>query len=164
MRNHIESLILHYTNIKEMPIVRITKEFRFEGAHALNGYDGKCRHIHGHSYLMYVTIKGRPLENETHPKNGMLIDFGILKRIVNENIVEKFDHALVMKKDSVLSSEIQENYGNVIITDFQPTSENLICHFAEILKDKLPAEVELSAIRLYETATSYAEWLSEDNQ
>ena len=58
-----------------MPTLRLTKEFRFEGAHALTGYDGKCRHIHGHSYILYVTVKGTPSNPEGTPKSGMLIDF-----------------------------------------------------------------------------------------
>lgn len=146
-----------------MPIIRITKEFRFEGAHALNGYDGKCRHIHGHSYIMYVTVKGEPVVDESNPKNGMLIDFSVLKKTVNENIVDHLDHALLMRRGTALSEEISEKYGNVILTDFQPTSENLVWHIAGILSEKLPSNVRLCSVRLYETATSYAEWLADDN-
>lgn len=146
-----------------MPIIRITKEFRFEGAHALTGYDGKCRHIHGHSYIMYVTVKGEPVNDETSPKNGMLIDFSVLKRTVNEHIIDKFDHALLMKKGTPLSEEISSEYGNVIITDFQPTCENLVSYMAGLISSRLPEGISLCSIRLYETASSFAEWRAEDN-
>ena len=146
-----------------MERIRITKEFRFEGAHSLNGYDGKCRHIHGHSYILYVTIIGTQIQDENHPNNGMVMDFTKLKKIVNDNIIDKFDHALVLSEKSPLAKEISVAYENVIITPFQPTSENLISYFAKILSNKLPEGIELFSLKLHETATSYAEWFASDN-
>ena len=63
-------------------IIRVTKEFSFEMAHALWNYDGPCRNVHGHSYRLFVTLYGKPLEEQDNPKNGMVIDFSDLKRIV----------------------------------------------------------------------------------
>ena len=80
-----------------MNSIRITKHFDFESAHALYGYDGKCKNIHGHSYHIYVTVIGTPIEDDKHPKNGMVMDFGDLKVIVKREIVSKFDHAVVFK-------------------------------------------------------------------
>ena len=116
-----------------MSRIRITREFSFEGAHALKGYDGKCSHIHGHSYRMSVTVIGEPMTQEGSPKKGMVLDFTDLKRIVNESIVDKFDHALVMSRNSELTEQIQQAYGNVVIVDFQPTSEMLVSFFAKML-------------------------------
>ncbi len=146
-----------------MAVLRITKEFRFEGAHALPGYDGKCRNIHGHSYLMYVTVKGENLNGTNSPKEGMVVDFKQLKAIVNENIVDVLDHALIMHASSPLSQELAQAYPNVIMVDFQPSTENLICWFAQVLSGKLPQGVELFSIKLYETAGSFAEWYASDN-
>jgi 6-pyruvoyltetrahydropterin/6-carboxytetrahydropterin synthase len=146
-----------------MAVLRITKEFRFEGAHALPGYDGKCRNIHGHSYLMYVTVKGENLNGTNSPKEGMGVDFKQLKAIVNENIVDVLDHALIMHAASPLSQELAQAYPNVIMVDFQPSTENLICWFAQVLSGKLPQGVELFSIKLYETAGSFAEWYASDN-
>ena len=146
-----------------MAVLRITKEFRFEGAHALPGYDGKCRNIHGHSYLMYVTVKGENLNGTNSPKEGMVVDFKQLKAIVNENIVDVLDHALIMHAASPLSQELAQVYPNVIMVDFQPSTENLICWFAQVLSGKLPQGVELFSIKLYETAGSFAEWYASDN-
>ena len=108
-----------------MSIIRITKEFRFEGAHALTDYDGKCRHIHGHSYRLFVTLKGTPLHEANHPKSGMVLDFSELKSIVNKLIVDPFDHALILRKDARLVDEIMAAYQNVVVVEFQPTCENL---------------------------------------
>ncbi|MCI1779387.1 MAG: 6-carboxytetrahydropterin synthase [Bacteroidales bacterium] len=146
-----------------MSKIRVTKEFRFEGAHALKDYDGKCRYIHGHSYILFVTVTGEPLSCAGNPKDGMIIDFTDLKKIVNESIINKFDHALVLNRNAVLAGEIREKYENVILTGFQPTCENLTAYFAELLNGKLPKEVKLYKLKLYETATSYVEWYACDN-
>jgi len=146
-----------------MSIVRVTKEFRFEGAHALLDYDGKCRHIHGHSYRLLITVSGVPESRENHPKSGMVLDFSELKSIVTSYITEPFDHALILRSDSPLAEEISNSYENVKIVEFQPTSENLTIHFAKILKEHLPSHIKLCSVKLYETSTSFVEWLSEDN-
>ncbi len=147
-----------------MAVLRITKEFRFEGAHALMGYDGRCRNLHGHSYIMYVTIKGEPLNGSSSPKEGMVIDFKLLKSIINENIIDIFDHALILRKDAALAEDIAKEYENVVIVDFQPTTENLICYFAETIKKNLPQGIGLYSLKLHETASSYVEWFASDNQ
>ncbi len=147
-----------------MSKIRITREFSFEGAHALRGYDGKCSHIHGHSYRMAVTVIGEPVAEENSPKKGMVIDFTDLKRIVNENITDRFDHALVMSRDSSLADQIEKVYGNVITVDFQPTSEMLVSYFAKIISERLPEGVKLFCIKLWETRNSCAAWYSEDNR
>ena len=140
-----------------MSTIRITKEFRFEGAHALQNYDGKCRHIHGHSYRLFVTLKGSPIAEASSPKNGMVVDFGDLKR------VDPFDHALLLRSDAPVKEEISAAYQNVIILDFQPTCENLAIYFAGLLKDNLPDGTTLHSIKLYETPTSFVEWLASEN-
>lgn len=148
-----------------MPIIRITKEFKFEMAHALYGHDGPCKHIHGHSYELFVTVKGTPINQETSPKNGMVMDFSDLKKIVHTNIVSVFDHALVLGKQ-IPKHEIPESKGlfeRLIMVDFQPSSENLLSHFAKILKPLLPDGVILHSLKLRETVTSFAEWFNEDN-
>ena len=146
-----------------MSIIRITREFSFEGAHALGGYDGKCCHIHGHSYRMEVTVTGEPVADEDSPKKGMVIDFTDLKKIVGENIIDKFDHALVMRQDAPLAEEIQKIYGNVIVVDFQPTSEMLATYFSDVISGLLPKGVKLFSVKLWETEKSCAAWYASDN-
>lgn len=143
--------------------IRLTKQFTFEMAHALKGYDGKCRHIHGHSYILYVTIIGTPCNDISNPKYGMVMDFGELKAIVNRNIVDRLDHALVLRTGSALGTELEEQYSNVMFTDYQPTCENMLLEFANILQNELPDYVKLHSLKLHETATSFAEWFASDN-
>ena len=148
-----------------MAIVRVTKEFRFEMAHALWNYDGLCRNIHGHSYILYVTIKGEPIKDSNNVKCGMVMDFGDLKKIVNEAIVNIMDHSLVIselsKHEHLLQTE--QMFDRRHILKYQPTCENMVIDFSEKLKKLLPASIKLQSLRLFETATSYAEWNADDN-
>jgi 6-pyruvoyltetrahydropterin/6-carboxytetrahydropterin synthase len=147
-----------------MPVVRVTRMFRFEMAHALWGYDGLCKNIHGHSYVLKVTVMGTPVEDPGDTKLGMVIDFGDLKRLVNKHIVDVFDHSLILNEKAPVEkfAEIQHMFDRKTWFSFQPTAENLVIHFAGILKAHLPENVRLHSVRLYETVNSYAEWLEED--
>ena len=144
--------------------VRISKQFMFEMAHALPGHDGPCRNIHGHSYELTVTISGTPNPDRLSPKFGMLMDFKDLKRIINDAIIHQFDHALLLRKDAFDElKEVLQNYGsNIILVDYQPTSENMVIDFAAKIKSLLPPEIQLYSLRLRETVTSYAEWFAEE--
>ncbi|MFK5857422.1 MAG: 6-carboxytetrahydropterin synthase [Bacteroidota bacterium] len=147
------------------PTIRITKEFKFEMAHALKGYDGLCRNIHGHSYELLVTISGHPISDTNSPKLGMVMDFGDLKKIVRSTIVDVYDHALVLNNTSPvdLTDKLSENFEKLILVDYQPTSELMIVDFAHKIMEKLPQNISLKYLLLRETVTSYAEWYAEDN-
>lgn len=148
-----------------MAVIRLTKEFSFEAAHALDGYDGPCRAVHGHSYRLFVTVRGVPGSDGADPKCGMVMDFGVLKRIVSEEIVARFDHALILQ-DSPGSEPLRrllaERFTNVAAVGYRPTCENMLADFADRIRARLPEGVALHALRLHETATSYAEWFAED--
>jgi 6-pyruvoyltetrahydropterin/6-carboxytetrahydropterin synthase len=146
--------------------IRITKEFSFEMAHALKGHDGPCRFIHGHSYKLSVTLTGTPIDDTSSPRLGMVMDFGEMKKIVHENIIRIFDHALVLNRYSMLEEKdkIPELFEKMLIVDYQPTSENLLLDFVSRIRPLLPAHVALHNMKLRETATAYAEWFAEENQ
>lgn len=134
-------------------------------AHALWDYDGACSNIHGHSYKLFVTLKGDILHDTQSPKNGMVADFGDIKKLVKTEIVNDFDHSLVIseKADMDCISATKQMFNRVIILDFQPTCENLLVFFAEKLSKKLPEHLQLFSLKLRETETSFAEWFAEDN-
>lgn len=148
-----------------MKIIRVTKSFRFEMAHVLKDYDGPCRNIHGHSYELQVTVKGSPIDDIKSPKLGMVIDFGELKKIVNEEIVDKFDHAFVMsdRMSEDILSITRDNFEKIVVVPYQPTSEMMLLDFVERIKKRLPSSVSLSSMMLRETATSFATWEADDN-
>ena len=149
-----------------MSNIRITKQFSFETGHALYGYDGKCRNVHGHSYKLSVTVIGKPIEDTSHVKHGMVIDFGDLKKIVKNEIVDIFDHATVFNKNTPhveLAKELEDRGHNILLVDYQPTSEMMVIDFAKKIKKHLPETIKLHSLKLQETETSFAEWYASDN-
>jgi len=147
-----------------MTSIRISKEFNFDMAHALLGYDGLCKNIHGHSYTLVVTVMGVPIQDPNSPKDGMLIDFKDLKNIIKQKIIDRFDHALVLNNATPgeLLKVMMKNYDKIVLTDYQPTTENMIADMAVQISELLPKHLKLFSLRLRETPTSYAEWYAGD--
>jgi 6-pyruvoyltetrahydropterin/6-carboxytetrahydropterin synthase len=149
-----------------MSKIRITKQFSFETGHALYGYDGKCKNVHGHSYKLSVTVIGEPITDADNVKFGMVIDFTDLKKIVKEDIVDIFDHATVFNQNTPhveLAKELKDRGHHVILVDYQPTSENMVIDFANKIIARLPYKIHLHSLRLQETESSFAEWFASDN-
>jgi 6-pyruvoyltetrahydropterin/6-carboxytetrahydropterin synthase len=115
--------------------IRITKIFTFDSAHQLEDYAGKCRQLHGHTYKLEVTVKGEMGES------GMVFDFSILKKVVTERVISQLDH----------------KYLNEVF-DFNPTSENMVVWIFEQIDGCFEGQpCVLDGVKLWETATSYAE-------
>lgn len=148
-----------------MSIIRVTKQFSFEMSHALLNYDGLCRNIHGHSYKLQITVSGKPMNKPGDPKDGMVIDFGVLKKIIQQKIISQLDHSLMINEKAPTRklSELGEMYERNHMVPFQPTTENLVVYIARNVKQLLPEHIELYSVRLYETSNSFAEWFAEDN-
>ncbi len=149
-----------------MSKIRITKQFNFETGHALYGYDGKCKNVHGHSYKLSVTVIGSPITDNSNVKYGMVIDFTDLKKIVKEEIVDVFDHATVFNKNTPhieLANEMLKRGHEILLVEYQPTSENMVIDFANKIKKRLPNNIQLFSLRLQETESSFAEWFASDN-
>lgn len=145
-------------------ILRVTKQFNFEMAHALDGHDGKCHNIHGHTYGLSVTFIGKPIDAKGTPKDGMVIDFSDLKKIVKKNVVDVFDHALVLRDNSRFIGSIdKESNPRLMLVPYQPTAELLLVHMVEIIQSHMPEQYTLHSALLRETKTSYAEWFASDN-
>ena len=145
--------------------VRVTKQFKFETGHAIYGYDGLCKNVHGHSFKLDVTIIGQPITDPDHVKNGMVIDFGDLKTIVNQEIVDPFDHATVLNVNSPhkeIADEMESRGHKILRVSYQPTCEMMIIDFALKLKAKLPNHLKLYSLKLRETETAFAEWYADD--
>jgi 6-pyruvoyltetrahydropterin/6-carboxytetrahydropterin synthase len=148
-----------------MAIIRVTKQFGFEMSHALFNYDGLCRSIHGHSYKLQVTVCGEPIQEPGHCKDGMVMDFSLLKKLLQENIVSKLDHSLMINEKAPVEKldALGQMYERHHVVPFQPTTENLVVYIAEKVKLLLPEHIALFSVRLFETSSSFAEWFASDN-
>jgi len=116
----------------------ITKKFEFEAAHILPNHPGKCMNLHGHSYKLEVTISTKELDSQ-----GMVMDFGDLKEIVNSHIIEIFDH-----------SYLNDSFDN-------PTAEEMAkwiySDLSVFISEAEKKRVKVDKVRLYETSNSYTE-------
>ena len=144
-------------------MIQITKIFYFEMAHAIAGYEGPCRHIHGHSYVLHVTIKSANVQDDYLPAPGMIFDFKQLKSIVNNGIIQQLDHKLVLSKEFLAGYKGNINGENLVIWQMEPTAENMLIYIQRSVKNLLPEGIRLAALKLFETKDSYAEWNANNN-
>lgn len=145
--------------------IRVTKHFTFEMAHALYNYDGPCKNIHGHSYKLDVTLIGRPFLSAGHPEDGLVIDFSSLKKIVQKEILDHFDHALVLNGavPKKVTKLLHKQFDKILMLPYQPSCENLIIEFKNRLTKVCGDKYKLFSVRLKETDNSWAEWNVNDN-
>ena len=122
--------------------IRITKQFNFETAHALYGYDGLCKNVHGHSYKLYVTVIGNPIDDPNHKKNGMLIDFSDLKKIVKKKIVSVLDHSTFLWGLRGFADDKKKNDKSMTISSVAEFDDDSnVVDFLEFLKQKRDKEL-----------------------
>ena len=140
-------------------MLQLTKIFPFETSHDVYGYEGPCRNIHGHSYELHVTVAAPDSGDAFLPPPGFLIDFKELKRIAKAEIVDYFDHKMVLSKAYLASHPEIKEHENLVVWEYEPSAENILLYTRQQLKKVLPAHIKIKALRLYETKTSYAEWI-----
>ncbi|MBK9638849.1 MAG: 6-carboxytetrahydropterin synthase [Bacteroidetes bacterium] len=138
--------------------VTLTKIFTFDAAHVLENYPGKCKYIHGHTYHLHVTISGEIRDEMNHPYNGMIIDFTDLKRWVQESVLNLFDHALLLYKNSITAKIDFPQKERIYLTKYTPTCENMLLDIVERLKHSAPNNIYLTEVNLQETPTAIATW------
>lgn len=139
-------------------MLSITKIFRFEMAHAIAGYSGKCRNIHGHSYILHVSIAQAGAEADHIPAPGFIIDFKELKHLVNSAVIDRLDHSLVLSNNYLTAHPYHTKPENLLIWQQEPTAENLLLYIRTALQEKIKHPLILYRLKLYETADSFAEW------
>ena len=146
-------------------MVTVTKEVTFDCAHMLDGHEGLCRNLHGHTYKVQVTARrsGGFLISKG-PAKGMVLDFSALKGIMQAHIVEPFDHAFVYHGGTADEFEeslydLCEQYDKKVMRcNFRPTAENMANYFYEKLNQAVRAEpFEIINVKVWETPTSFAE-------
>lgn len=123
--------------------MKVCKRFKFDAAHRLPGYDGVCSRLHGHTWFLDVEVEGLV------GKNGFVMDFMELKKLVSDKVITYLDHYCL--NDSVPLGIVASN----------PTCENLLPWIWERL-DGFGPPWKLSRLRLYESPDSYAEMCEGD--
>lgn len=134
-------------------MISITKEFTFETAHRISNHPAACKHIHGHSYRLLVTVSSEEIQD-----NDMIIDFKELKQIVNDKVIKTFDHVLVLKRNEENTKLAKEIHTKIFWMEYEPTVERLIDYIRIQIQNSLSKPVFLKKLKLYETASSFGEW------
>lgn len=140
-------------------MLRLTKIFYFETAHAIYGYQGKCKNIHGHSYRLEATVATNASGEDYIPAPGFVIDFKDLKKIVQTTIVDHFDHKLILSEQYLKANPGIEKQDSLVIWNVEPTAENILIYIRKQIEKELPVNTTLVSLKLYETESSYAEWV-----
>ncbi len=139
---------------------RVSKEFSFDMAHLLDGHDGKCQNLHGHTYKLQVEVCGDLVESGA--KKGMVIDFTDVKAVVKEEILEPMDHAFIFdqtsERESKIATLLKELNSKTFALPHRSTAEEM----ARFIFKKLQKRLPISAVRLWETPTSFCEYRSEN--
>lgn len=132
--------------------MKIAKEFSWEMGHRLPFHEGKCRNLHGHSYKCMIELSGSP------DKNGMLLDYYDLKKIIDP-IIEELDHSfMVNSSDKELIAILDQLKSNKVIVDFDSTAENICLYLLDKVKaSSLPRNIKEIKVRVLETEKTYAE-------
>lgn len=139
-------------------MISVTKIFHFEMAHAIHGYSGACKNIHGHSYQLHVSVSSVTNETDYIPAPGFLIDFKEIKNLVTESVIKNLDHHLLLSKEFLSENNSFSSAENLIIFEAEPTAENLLIYIRNLVKKKLPENIRLTHLKLFETKDSYTEW------
>ena len=139
-------------------MLSVTKIFHFEMAHAIYGYAGACKDIHGHSYELHVTVSAVKNETAYIPAPGFLADFKDIKKWVQDAVIAKFDHSLLLSADFIAANTNISSLKNLVIFEVEPTAENLLIYIRLMLVNIFPGNLKLVRLKLFETKDSYAEW------
>lgn len=137
----------------------LTKIFHFEMAHAIHGYQGACKNIHGHSYELHVTISGSTDYPDHVPAPGFITDFKEIRQLVNNSIITVFDHKVVLSEAFLSDHPSYASQENLVSWKAEPTAENILLHIKHSLGKVFPPAIKLVHLKLFETKDSYAEWI-----
>ncbi len=138
---------------------RLTTEESIDSAHFLAGYEGKCRHIHGHRWRIVVTLQSEALRDDTQQR-GMCVDFSDVKEDL-KNLLSDYDHTLMIEKGSLKSATmaaLKDEGFPILELNFRPTAENLALHFFEKMTS---LGYDIYSVQVYETPNNSATYINE---
>ena len=143
--------------------ISITRRLEFDSGHRIPNHEGQCRHLHGHRYAIEVTLTGGVADHPGKADDGMVLDFGDIKRLTNQHVVEPWDHAFLVAKEDIGLVDFLNSLPNhkTVVMDHVPTIENLASAAFALLEPvfakAFDGRLQLSSLRLYETPNCWAD-------
>lgn len=144
-------------------MISVTRRLEFDAGHRIPDHRSQCRNLHGHRYVLEITLTGDIVQAPGESDNGMLMDFADIKRIAKTHIVDVWDHAfLVFEGDTAVRAFLDSMPDHkTVVLDRIPTAENLAAIIFEILAPHYHghygADLRLTRVRLYETPNCWAD-------
>jgi|TARA_B110000908_G_scaffold29399_1_gene34718 6-pyruvoyltetrahydropterin/6-carboxytetrahydropterin synthase len=143
--------------------MEITTRLEFDSGHRIPNHKSQCRNLHGHRYVIEITLGGDIIQNEQASEDGMVMDFSDVKRIARESVVDVWDHAFIVYKNDQVVLDFLNTLPDhkTVVFETVPTAENMAAEAFRILKnryqDTYGNQLTLSRVRLYETPNSWAD-------
>jgi 6-pyruvoyltetrahydropterin/6-carboxytetrahydropterin synthase len=143
--------------------ISITRRLEFDSGHRIPNHEGQCRHLHGHRYAIEVTLTGGVADHPGKADDGMVLDFGDIKRLTNQHVVEPWDHAFLVAKEDIGLVDFLNSLPNhkTVVMEHVPTIENLASAAFALLEPvfakAFDGRLQLSSLRLYETPNCWAD-------
>lgn len=143
--------------------MRITRRLEFDSGHRIPDHASQCKHLHGHRYAIEITLSGEIIHADGNPANGMVMDFGDIKRIAKAYVVDSWDHAFLVYRHDHPVVEFLESIPDhkTVLLDDVPTAENLALIAFRLLdshyQDSFGNHLQLERVRLYETPSCWAD-------
>jgi 6-pyruvoyltetrahydropterin/6-carboxytetrahydropterin synthase len=147
-------------------MLHVTRKLEFDAGHRIPDHDSQCRNLHGHRYVLEITLTGAILHVPGAAHNGMLMDFAAIKQIAETHIIKVWDHAfLVFAGDTVVRTFLNTLPDHkTVVLDCIPTAENLAALVFKTLaphyRDHYGAHLRLSRVRLFETPNCWADCIA----
>jgi 6-pyruvoyltetrahydropterin/6-carboxytetrahydropterin synthase len=141
----------------------ITRRLEFDAGHRIPSHKSKCRHLHGHRYAIEITLSGEIITEAGASEQGMVMDYSEVKRIANNVVVDKWDHAFLVYAEDAKVLQFLQSLGDhkTVVLDAPPTAENLALTAFRILdeayQDSYGNHLRLEQVRLYETPNCWAD-------
>jgi 6-pyruvoyltetrahydropterin/6-carboxytetrahydropterin synthase len=143
--------------------MEITTRLEFDSGHRIPNHKSQCRNLHGHRYVIEITLGGDIIKDDQASEGGMVMDFSDVKRIARESIVDVWDHAFIVYKNDQVVLDFLNTLPDhkTVVFETVPTAENMAAEAFRILKDQYQDiysnHLTLSRVRLYETPNSWAD-------
>ncbi len=146
--------------------MQITTRLEFDAGHRIPSHKSQCRNLHGHRYVIEITLSGDIIQNEGTSEQGMVMDFSDVKAIARTAVVDPWDHAFLVCKSDTAVLEFLNSLPDhkTVVMDTVPTAENMAAAAFRILdtlyRDTYGNHLRLERVRLYETPNSWADALA----
>lgn len=144
-------------------MLTITRKLEFDAGHRIPDHRSQCRNLHGHRYVLEITLAGDVMQHEGASDNGMVMDFADVKDLARRHLVDLWDHAFLVYRGDAKVREFLDSLPDhkTVVLDRIPTVENLAAiafeQLAAVFDAHYGVNLRLTRVRLYETPNCWAE-------